>query len=128
MPLLLPLDQVSHQDRILVGGKGLSLAMLAKAGFHVPPSLCISTEAYRAFVADHGLAERIQLEFNRKNFDDMRWEEIWDMALRIRNLFLTLPIPADLEKTIASAVSEYSPVTLHINRSIQSVCRRPWSC
>lgn len=110
MPLLLPLDQVSHQDRILVGGKGLSLAMLAKAGFHVPPSLCISTEAYRAFVADHGLAERIQLEFNRKNFDDMRWEEIWDMALRIRNLFLTLPIPADLEKTITSAVSEYFQV------------------
>ena len=75
--------------------------MLAKAGFQVPLSLCISTEAYSAFVAEHGLAERIQLEFNRKNFDDMRWEEIWDMALRIRNLFLTLPMPADLEKSLA---------------------------
>ena len=107
MPLILPLNQVTNRDKNLVGGKGLSLALLAKAGFHVPQSLCISTEAYSAFVADHGLTERIQLELNRKSFDDMRWEEIWDMALRIRNLFLTLPMPPDLEQSIGSAVSEY---------------------
>lgn len=106
MPLILPLNQITKQDRNLAGGKGLSLAMLAKAGFRVPLSLCVTTEAYSTFVADHGLAERIQLEFNRKNFDDMRWEEIWDMALRIRNLFLTLPLSADLEQSLRSSINE----------------------
>lgn len=61
MPLILTLEQVTEEDRNLVGGKGLSLAMLAKAGFHVPQSLCVSTDAYRTFVADHGLAKSMSV-------------------------------------------------------------------
>ncbi len=106
MPLILPLKQIAEQDKALVGGKGLSLAKLAKAGIRVPHTQCVTTDAYSTFVADHGLAERIQLEFNRKNFNDMRWEELWDMALRIRNLFLTLPMPADLEQSLSAAIRE----------------------
>lgn len=35
-----------------VGGKGMNLAILARAGFaeHVPPGFLITTDAYRAFV------------------------------------------------------------------------------
>ncbi|MDH3330575.1 MAG: PEP-utilizing enzyme, partial [Desulfobulbaceae bacterium] len=107
MLLILPLDGVTEKDRNLVGGKGFSLARLAEAGFQVPRSLCITTAAYAKFIAGHGLAERIQLEFNRKNFADMRWEEMWDTALRIRHLFLTLPMPHDLEQAIGSAIETF---------------------
>jgi len=104
MPLILTLEQVTEQDRNLVGGKSFSLGMLAKAGFTVPVSLCISTEAYDRFIGAHGLRERIQLELNRKDFGDMRWEEMWDAALRIRNLFLTLPLPPDLQAILSAAI------------------------
>ncbi|MDH3328221.1 MAG: PEP-utilizing enzyme [Desulfobulbaceae bacterium] len=118
MPLVLPLDKVTEQDRNLVGGKGFSLARLAGAGFTVPRSLCITTAAYVKFIAGHGLAERIQLEFNRKNFADMRWEEMWDTALRIRHLFLTQPMPHNLEQTIGSAVeSTFGSVPVAIRSS-----------
>ncbi|MGW8161590.1 MAG: PEP/pyruvate-binding domain-containing protein [Desulfobulbales bacterium] len=118
MPLILSLEQVNEQDRKLVGGKGFSLAKLAKAGFPVPLSLCISTEAYENFLADHGLAERIQLEFSRKNFGDMRWEEMWDAALRIRNLFLTLPMSPDLQQTLSAAIkSTFSDLPVAIRSS-----------
>jgi hypothetical protein len=30
----------------------------------------------------------------------MRWEEIWDAALRIRNLFLNQPVPPELEEAL----------------------------
>jgi pyruvate,water dikinase len=106
MPLTLNHDQVRDQDISLVGGKGLSLALLARGGFRVPRSLCVTTEAYRNFIGGNGLAERIQLELNRKSQEEMRWEEIWDTSLRIRNLFLTLPMAADLEDALRSAITE----------------------
>lgn len=105
MSLILQLDKIREEDRNLVGGKGFSLARLAGAAFPVPRSLCITTAAYKEYIAAHGLAERIQMEFNRKRFADMRWEEMWDAALRIRHLFLTLPMPHDLEQAICSAVT-----------------------
>ena len=43
----------------VVGGKGRSLAKLANAGFPVPGGFQVTTAAYRRFVADHGLQERI---------------------------------------------------------------------
>lgn len=105
MPLVLPLSKAGKGGRELVGGKAYSLGRLAGAGFTVPLSLCITTEAYRQFIGNHGLTERIQLECHRKDFTDMRWEEIWDTALRIRHLFLTTPLPHDLEQEISRAVS-----------------------
>ena len=43
----------------IVGGKGRSLARLARAGFDVPGGFHVTTDAYRRFVADHELAARI---------------------------------------------------------------------
>ena len=51
---------------------------MAPCRLNVPNAVCLSTEAFRACVASTGLRERILLEFNRKNFHEMRWEEMWD--------------------------------------------------
>jgi phosphoenolpyruvate synthase/pyruvate phosphate dikinase len=72
-----------------VGGKALALARMARAGIDVPPFVAVTTDAYEAFLDTAGLRARILFELERKDFADMRWEEMWDAALRIRNLFLT---------------------------------------
>ncbi|NOT32502.1 MAG: phosphoenolpyruvate synthase, partial [Planctomycetes bacterium] len=41
------------------GGKGVNLARLARAGFSVPQGFILTTRAYRGFVADNELEERI---------------------------------------------------------------------
>ena len=46
-------------DLDLLGGKGRSLARASNAGFAVPGGFHVTTAAYRAFVAEHGLQERI---------------------------------------------------------------------
>ena len=51
-----------------------------------------------------GLRERILLELNRKAFKEMRWEEIWDCATRIRNMFLRKPIPDDISSQLKPAI------------------------
>ena len=79
-----------------MGGKEFALAVMARGGLRVPPALCITPEAYQEFVAVTGIRETILLELGRKSFEDMRWEEIWDTSLRIRNAFLQSPPPGKL--------------------------------
>jgi pyruvate,water dikinase len=89
MSLTIPLEQIRPEHATIVGGKAAVLARMGNEGISVLGGLSISIEAYRRFVAETGLALRIGRELNRKPFKDMRWEELWDAALRIRNMFLT---------------------------------------
>jgi phosphohistidine swiveling domain-containing protein len=40
----------------------------------------------------------------RKPFASLRWEEIWDMALRIRSAFLAAPVPEAVSRAISTQV------------------------
>ena len=88
MKLALSLREITRKDRPRVGGKGFALAMMQRSGMHVPEALCISTEAYQEYVTSTGLRDQMHMELYRKPFEEMRWEEIWDTALRIRNMFI----------------------------------------
>jgi pyruvate,water dikinase len=107
MTILIPLETIAPADRDRVGGKAAALADLRRAGYYVPAAACVPVEVYQRFVDGPGIRERLALELNRKRFEDMRWEEMWDAALRIRNLFLTAPMPADLESELHRAVAAW---------------------
>ncbi|HHP7233974.1 MAG TPA: PEP/pyruvate-binding domain-containing protein [Desulfobacterales bacterium] len=106
MKWILPVDRITAKDRRRVGGKTYSLHRLHAAGMPVPKTVCITTDAYNAFLDRTGLRERIQLELHRKDLGDMRWEEIWDCATRIRNLFLRPPLPAELENALSGFLQD----------------------
>jgi pyruvate,water dikinase len=78
---------------------------MLKYGITIPDTLCVTGDAYQAYVSQTGLRERIALELHRKEFSQMRWEEIWDCATRIRNLFLRKPIPSPVASNLGLAVS-----------------------
>ena len=111
------LSEISRTDAKAFGGKAAALRRLQEAGSRVPATLCISTDAYRHFISQSGLKEKIQLELHRKNFSDMRWEEIWDAALRIRNLFLRQKMPEKLAREISNIVAEHFAETSVVVRS-----------
>lgn len=92
-------------DRI--GGKAATIFALSRKGFIVPETLCITTDAYSDFLDQTGLRERIMLELHRKRFDRMRWEEIWDAGLRIRNLFVKTPMPRKLAEEIEHRLASH---------------------
>jgi rifampicin phosphotransferase len=97
MRLVLPASEIGRRHRRKVGGKAFSLSRLLEFGVQIPETLCITADAYRTYVSQTGLGERISLELSRKEFRRMRWEEIWDCATRIRSLFLRVPIPPAIE-------------------------------
>jgi pyruvate,water dikinase len=61
---------------------------------------CVTTYAYRRFLDNHGLNDTIDMELKRKPMASMRWEELWDAALRIRAAFLRTPVDAKLSTAI----------------------------
>jgi pyruvate,water dikinase len=96
MKLIAALDEISAADRARVGGKAVALAALFRAEMTVPQTFCLTTEAYELFVDRASLRAVIHQELSRKDFADMRWEEVWDLALRIRNRFLRAPVPEEI--------------------------------
>ena len=106
MNRIVALREIDERDREEVGGKALSLARLSRMGMNVPEAICVKATVYHAFITSAGLKERILLEINRKNFGDMRWEELWDASLRIRNMFLQTPIPPEIARALQLSMEE----------------------
>ncbi len=83
------------------GGKGANLAVLARAGFPVPPGFIITTDAYCAFVRANQLSSRI-LEIARTiSPDDLT--KLENASAEIRALFERGTLPADVAADITSA-------------------------
>ncbi|MBN1636923.1 MAG: PEP/pyruvate-binding domain-containing protein, partial [Deltaproteobacteria bacterium] len=106
MKFSIPIEQITPADKDCVGGKAYSLSVLHKQGFRIPYALNVTTAAYNHYTQKSGLHERISLELHRKNFHEMRWEEMWDASLRIRNMFLTSKLPDDLEQNIRGPIEK----------------------
>ncbi|MFO7982022.1 MAG: PEP/pyruvate-binding domain-containing protein [Desulfuromonadales bacterium] len=98
-------DQVVRSDISRVGGKARALGKLVRHGFAVPEFFCVTTSAYRRYLTASGLGDTISMELGRKEFEAMRWEELWDTALRIRGLFLSTPLPHALQDELLAGLA-----------------------
>ena len=101
---VIPLAAAARLSEGQIGGRAAKLARLAEAGVPVPDGFCISVGAYQHFVRQKGLLDVIRIELGRKPFESMRWEEVWDAALRIRSAFLARPVPDALSRQIHAAL------------------------
>src|SRR5512136_373810 len=76
-----------------VGGKGMSLAKLTRAGLPVPGGFHITTEAYRRFVSENGLQPRILEELTGVDASDPTTLE--PVSRLISKLFAEGTIPTE---------------------------------
>ncbi len=117
MSWLLPLSALSAEHRGLVGSKALRLAELGRQGVPVADGFCLTTEAYRAMLRQSGLLTRIGLELERLPLSELRWEELWDTAQRIRSLFLTTPLPPQLSTVLQTLPADWQDRPLAVRSS-----------
>ncbi len=113
--LVISMEDITEKYRDIIGSKAFSLHSIFNTGLPVPSYVCITTKAYEKYLESSSLKGRIMLELSRKNIDDMRWEEMWDTSLRIRNMFLNTPIPESLADNILEFLDERftdSPVVI----------------
>ena len=107
MKLIYHLSQIKMSDQKLVGGKASALAIMAQEKLPVPKTICISTNAYNIFMDETGLRAQVLMEYHRKPFDQMRWEEMWDCSLRIQNMFARTPIPSTLVAPLSEEIANF---------------------
>ncbi len=106
--MIIPIEKVTSKDTSIVGGKGAALARLTALGYRVPRGFCISTRIYKRFMEATGLNHRINTELGRRDLDSMRWEELWDTSLRIRNFFSTTPLPEDIRTLLVEELTRWN--------------------
>jgi rifampicin phosphotransferase len=98
-----------------VGGKGMSLARLIRAGLPVPGGFLITTDAYRLFVTANGLQPRILDAL--KNLDLADPETLEPVAKRIGGFFAGGNIPDELARVISAACETWKDVPVAVRSS-----------
>src|SRR5579863_8523001 len=88
-----------------VGGKNASLgemiSHLSRLGVSVPDGFATTAAGYREFLAQDGLAQRIDAELSRLNVEDVA--QLARTGDKIRNWVLATPFPSQLEQQLVAA-------------------------
>ncbi len=98
-------SQLGMNDVESVGGKNASLgemiSHLADAGVPVPDGFATTADAYRAFLAHNGLADKINAALDDLDVDDV--DALVATGEKIRNWVIEHPFPPELEDAIRDA-------------------------
>ena len=113
-PLILPL---SDPEAVLetVGGKGMSLARLTRAGVPVPNGFHVTTDAYRRFVAANGLQPQILEALKGTSAAELA--SLDTASQQIGKLFATAPVPAEITGAILTAYADLKDAPVAIRSS-----------
>jgi rifampicin phosphotransferase len=120
VPLVMALDDPGAAPDA-TGGKGASLARLARAGFPVPPGFHVTTSAYLDFVGG-GLREPVLAAASAIDVSDPATFEA--ASARIGELFAAQPLPAPTAAAIAgayAALGDDAPVAVRSSATAEDL-------
>ncbi|MEN2999675.1 MAG: pyruvate, water dikinase [Acidilobaceae archaeon] len=101
-PLILRLSDATPQHKNLIGGKAMGLSEMLRAGIPVPPGFVVTTEAYKQFILETGIAGYIDyvLEETITSGKPSEYEKASEM---IRAKFARTPMPHSIRAEIERA-------------------------
>jgi pyruvate,water dikinase len=104
-PYIIPFEELKNKDVDLVGGKNASIGEmisgLASLGVSVPGGFATTSHAYRDFLAQDRLDERIRSALKSLDVDDV--ERLAVVGKEIRGWMLATPFPARLNDEVLDA-------------------------
>src|SRR5271155_1719616 len=121
VPLVMALDDLGAAPGV-VGGKGASLARLARAGFGVPPGFHVTTSAYLDFIGRGGLRAPVQAAMSAVDVSDAAAFDA--AAARIGDLFAGQPVPTPTAAAIAEAyacLGDDVPVAVRSSATVEDL-------
>jgi len=106
MPNILWLEEIRKEDIISVGGKGASLGEMASIGLPVPRAFVVTAQAFRMFLVETGLDQKI---FTLSDHLDVENNEALEKAAdSIKALVLKAKMPAAVKDGIRTAYKKMS--------------------
>jgi len=107
---VIPFERLGMHDVETVGGKNASLGemigSLTKLGVQVPGGFATTAQAYREFLKQQGLDERIRAELAGLDVDDVT--KLAATGARIRGWILATPFPPEIEKAVLEELRKMS--------------------
>src|SRR5580658_2308358 len=104
-PYIIPFEKLKNKDVELVGGKNASIgemiSRLASLGVSVPGGFATTSHAYRDFLAQDGLDERIRAALASLDVDDV--ERLAVIGKQLRGWMLATPFPTRLNDEVLAA-------------------------
>jgi pyruvate,water dikinase len=104
-PYIIPFEELKNKDVDLVGGKNASIGEmisgLANLGVSVPGGFATTSHAYRDFLAQDRLDERIRSALKSLDVDDV--DRLAVVGKEIRGWMLATPFPARLNDEVLDA-------------------------
>ena len=108
--LVAPFEQLRMTDVETVGGKNASLgemiSQLAASGVRVPGGFATTALAFREFLRQGGLHQRIQDKLSTLDIEDVR--ALADAGAQIRRWLIETPLPSALEAAIREQFARLS--------------------
>ncbi len=109
-PYVIPFERLAMRDVETVGGKNASLGemigSLAQLGVRVPGGFATTAHAYREFLKQHALDERIRAELATLDVDDVA--RLAATGARIRQWILASAFPPELETAVREELRRMS--------------------
>lgn len=119
--LVVPFEKLRMSDVDSVGGKNASLGEMISQlpqGVRVPTGFATTAHAFRQFLAEGGLAERISQRLATLDVDDVR--ALTEAGAEIRGWIAAQPFPADLEQAIREAFATLSEGNAQASFAVRS--------
>ena len=106
MPNILWLEEIRKEDIASVGGKGASLGEMASIGLPVPRAFVVTAQAFRRFLVETGLDQKI---FTLSDHLDVENNEALEKAAdSIKELVLKAKMPTAVKDEIRTAYKKMS--------------------
>ncbi|MDP2797174.1 MAG: phosphoenolpyruvate synthase [Methanoregula sp.] len=106
VPNILWLEEIRKEDIISVGGKGASLGEMASLDLPVPRAFVVTAQAFRRFLVEADLEEKIFSSFERLDVEDN--EALEKAADHAKKLVMKAKMPAIIRDDIKKAYKKMS--------------------
>jgi len=104
--LILNFREVRKEDVPLVGGKVANLGEMISIGIPVPPGFAVTAYAYKKFITETGIAEKIYSILRETITDPKEPKQYEEASKKIRKLVEETPMPEDIKQAIKEAYKE----------------------
>ena len=104
--LIIWFEHINKNDIPIVGGKNANLGEMLNAGIPVPPGFAVTAYAYKKFIEETGIANKIYQLIGETVVDLNDPKQYEEASKKIRALIESTPIPKAIEKAIRSAYRE----------------------
>ncbi|AEF96319.1 phosphoenolpyruvate synthase [Methanotorris igneus] len=109
MKLIAWLDELSNKDVSIAGGKGASLGEMWNAGLPVPPAFVVTADAYRHFIKETGLQDKIRKLLSGLDINDT--DKLIKASEEIRKLIESVEMPEDLKLAIIESYNKLCEIS-----------------